>query len=69
VADLHAAGRLNVLMNSNVTEIKADTVDIDFNGEALLIPNEGVIVCAGGILPTKFLKDIGVEVETKYGTA
>jgi thioredoxin reductase/ferredoxin len=69
VSDLHAAGRLNVLMNSNVTEIKADTVDIDHNGEALLIPNEGVIVCAGGILPTKFLKDIGVEVETKYGTA
>jgi len=23
---------------------------------------------AGGILPTGFLKDIGVEVETKYGT-
>jgi thioredoxin reductase (NADPH) len=28
-----------------------------------------VIVCAGGILPTPFLKTIGIEVETKYGTS
>jgi len=28
-----------------------------------------VIVCAGGILPTPLLKEIGVQVETKYGTA
>ncbi len=35
----------------------------------LAIPNDAVIVCAGGILPTPFLKEIGIEVETKYGTA
>jgi hypothetical protein len=28
-----------------------------------------VIVCAGGILPTAFLKSIGIDTETKYGTA
>jgi len=33
------------------------------------IMNDAVIVCAGGILPTAFLKSIGIEVETKYGTA
>jgi len=27
-----------------------------------------VIVSAGGILPTGFLKDIGIDVNTKYGT-
>jgi hypothetical protein len=31
--------------------------------------NDAVIVSAGGILPTDFLKRIGIEVETKYGTA
>jgi thioredoxin reductase (NADPH) len=33
------------------------------------IKNDAVIVCTGGILPTAFLKGIGIEVETKYGTA
>jgi hypothetical protein len=28
-----------------------------------------VIVNAGGILPTDFLKSVGIEVETKWGTA
>lgn len=27
-----------------------------------------VIVCAGGILPMPMLKEIGIRVETKYGT-
>jgi len=33
------------------------------------MPNDAVIVNAGGILPTAFLKEIGIDVETKYGTA
>jgi len=33
------------------------------------IKNDAVIVCAGGILPTTFLQNIGIEVERKYGTA
>jgi len=28
-----------------------------------------VIVCAGGILPTPMLKEVGIIVETKFGTA
>src|SRR5262249_9608847 len=28
-----------------------------------------VIICAGGILPNAFLKSVGIEVETRYGTA
>jgi thioredoxin reductase (NADPH) len=32
------------------------------------LPNEAIIVCAGGVLPTGFLKTIGIEVETKFGT-
>jgi repressor of nif and glnA expression len=33
------------------------------------IDNDAVIVCAGGILPTPLLREMGVEVETKHGTA
>ena len=64
-----ASGRLTVLYSSNVKEITEKAVVIDQGGELIEIPNDGVIVSAGGILPTPFLKKIGIEVETKYGTA
>jgi thioredoxin reductase/NAD-dependent dihydropyrimidine dehydrogenase PreA subunit len=69
VASLATLGQLNVLMNSNVREIRRDAVVIDVNDESLILPNQAVIVCAGGILPTGFLKEVGIEVETKFGTA
>jgi thioredoxin reductase len=69
VSALQSAGRLNVMMNSNVREIRKDAVVIDADGDSIILPNHGVIICAGGILPTGFLKEVGIEVETKYGTA
>jgi len=69
VEELDQAGRLNVLMSSNVREIQPDTVLLEQTGESIILPNDGVIVCAGGILPTGFLKEIGIQVDTKYGTA
>ncbi len=69
VALLESQGRIRVLMNSNVVEIGETSVAIDAGGNNVEIPNDGVIVCAGGILPTGFLKDVGIEVETKHGTA
>jgi thioredoxin reductase (NADPH) len=64
-----AGGRLKVLLSSNVAEIGADSVALDQGGKKLKLKNDAVIVCAGGILPTPFLREIGVQVETKYGTA
>jgi len=65
-----AAGRLNLMLSSNVKEIGSDTITIeDAQGELHELQNDGVIICAGGILPNGFLKSIGVEVETKFGTA
>jgi hypothetical protein len=32
------------------------------------IQNDTVIVNAGGILPTGFLRSLGVQVDTKFGT-
>jgi thioredoxin reductase (NADPH) len=56
-------------MPSAVTRIRPDAVEITHNGQPTAIRNDSVIVCAGGILPTTFLQSIGIEVETKYGTA
>lgn len=63
------AGRLNVMLESNVKVIEKKQVRIEYMGAVSAFPNDDVIVCAGGILPTGFLKEIGVAVETKYGTA
>jgi len=68
IDDLNNSGRLQVFMNSSVREIFENRVEIDQQGNMIDIGNDAVIVCAGGILPTPFLKEIGIEVETKYGT-
>jgi thioredoxin reductase (NADPH) len=65
-----AKGRLKVLLGTEVRRIDESSVEIaGANGTAFALDNDVVIVCAGGILPTAFLKDIGISVETKYGTA
>ena len=64
-----AEGRLRILMSSNVTEIKEGAVVIEQEGKSLELENDAVIVNAGGILPTAFLKKVGIGVETKYGAA
>jgi thioredoxin reductase len=63
------AGRVQVLLKSNVKRIDAKRVTIEQEGRKLELGNDAVIVCAGGVLPTPFLKEVGILVETKYGTA
>jgi thioredoxin reductase/NAD-dependent dihydropyrimidine dehydrogenase PreA subunit len=63
------AGMLQVLLKSNVKQIAPQQVSIELNGELRTVQNDAVIVSAGGVLPSDFLKRIGVTVETKYGTA
>ena len=62
-------GRVKVLLKSNVKQIGARDVTLDQEGRKIELRNDAVIVCAGGVLPTPLLKDIGILVETKYGTA
>jgi thioredoxin reductase len=64
-----AARKLKVILSSNVEEIGEGAVTLEQGGKKLNLKNDAVIVCAGGILPTQFLKDLGVQVDTKYGTA
>jgi len=63
-----AAGRLRVLLKSNVKAIHKDSVDIQVGDKLGKLKNDAVIISAGGILPSAFLKKIGITVETKWGT-
>jgi thioredoxin reductase len=62
-------GKVAVYLNASVQQIGTDTATIDQNGKIIQIRNDAVIVCVGGTLPTPMLKEIGVMVETYYGTA
>jgi thioredoxin reductase (NADPH) len=68
VAHMEGKEKLRVLMESNVKSITEDKVEIDHAGQIQEISNDAILVCAGGILPTPFLKEIGITVETKHGT-
>jgi len=52
------AGRVQVLLKSNVIQIDSGKVVLEQDGKRI----------AGGVLPTPFLKEIGILVETKFGT-
>ncbi|MGI9422655.1 MAG: NAD(P)-binding domain-containing protein [Hyphomicrobiaceae bacterium] len=69
IETLQRSNKLEVMLSSNVRAIEPDRVAIEHEGHDIVIENDAVIVCAGGILPTGFLKATGIEVETKYGTA
>jgi thioredoxin reductase len=67
---LQADGKLQVLMESRVERITPGSVLLGRKEEAVLtLDNDAVIVCAGGVLPTPLLKEIGIRFETKHGLA
>ena len=66
--ELEKEGKIRVMLKSNVKLIEPDKVTLDHMGEIVELKNDGVIISAGGILPTPFLKEIGVMVEAKFGT-
>ena len=63
------AGRLKLMLNSQVTGVSETHVDIDYDSMPQRLRNDAVIVCAGGLLPTPLLQSMGIEFETKYGTS
>src|SRR6201987_4420159 len=62
-------GSLQVMLKSNVKQIEREQVAIEHQGKVLSVSNDAVIVSAGGVLPSDFLRRVGISVETKYGTA
>ncbi|MFO1428208.1 MAG: NAD(P)-binding domain-containing protein [Steroidobacteraceae bacterium] len=69
VAQAQASGRLRVLLSSRVLRIAERKVELSVGDSRIVIPNDAVIVNAGGVLPTELLQRIGIRVETRWGTA
>ena len=69
IEEMETTGKLRVVMNSTVQEISESAVSLRVNDSTVSIPNDAVIVSAGGILPSGFLRTVGIHVETKWGTA
>jgi len=67
--EAQAARRLRVELESTVVAITADSVQLKTTGGTVALPNQAVIVCAGGQLPTPLLQKIGIRFDTKHGTA
>jgi thioredoxin reductase len=67
--DAAARARINVFMNTRVTAIEPTRVVIEKPEGVRFVPNDAVIICAGGLLPTLMLDELGVRVERKFGTA
>jgi thioredoxin reductase/NAD-dependent dihydropyrimidine dehydrogenase PreA subunit len=63
------AGRIDLVLNSKVISFSVNGVTLDQQGRLIEIPNDAAIISIGGILPTGFLKETGIHVETKHGTA
>lgn len=68
VAQAEQDGKITVMLSSNVKQIDETTVTIDCGGDMRTVDNNAVIVSAGGILPTGMLRDMGIEIDTKFGT-
>jgi thioredoxin reductase/ferredoxin len=69
IAAAERSGRLEVILRSEVQRIEPRRVVLAVDGRDREIANDAVIISAGGVLPSDFLRGIGVDMETKYGTA
>lgn len=70
LAAMQQAGRLEVALDSQVERIEATQVLLRrADGLTRALDNQAVVVCAGGVLPTPLLKDIGIRFETHHGRA
>jgi putative YpdA family bacillithiol system oxidoreductase len=61
------ADRVRVLLESQVERIDAESVTLRVGDRATALPNDYVLVFAGGELPTALLKSVGIQVDTKFG--
>ena len=64
-----SSNQMRVYLDSTVEEIAPSEVHLTYSGAKEVVSNDVVVVCAGGLLPDGLLKDIGINLETKYGCA
>lgn len=60
-------GAVEVLWRSNTTRIEPEAVHLELEEEAVAVPADQVFIFAGGVLPTAFLRNCGIQIETKFG--
>lgn len=60
-----AAGRIELLLGSQVREIRREVVVLEHEGLPRLLPNDGVVVRIGGEAPYPFLQRTGVDLVKK----
>lgn len=65
------SGKVKVILKSEVTEILDNSVILKVadSVDPKVIENDLVYIFAGGILPTKFLEEIGIRITKKFGEA
>ncbi len=62
-------GRIGSLFESELKEIGEMEVILDVKGKQMAIENNYVLIFIGGSLPAPFLREVGINVKTKYGEA
>ncbi|MBK7977143.1 MAG: NAD(P)-binding domain-containing protein [Deltaproteobacteria bacterium] len=67
--ELADTGRVRAVLRSEVRAIHERAVDLAADGRELRVGADRVFVFAGGVLPSAFLRQLGVAVDTKFGTA
>ncbi len=68
IAQMVESGTITALMSSSVKQITDNEVELHQENNKIIIQNQAVLICVGGILPTPFLKQLGIKVDTKFGT-
>ncbi|HET9440689.1 MAG TPA: NAD(P)-binding domain-containing protein, partial [Longimicrobiales bacterium] len=68
-AEACEAGRIRTLLRSNVTAISEEMVQLQTEQGLLDLDINRVFIFIGGTLPTPFLKQCGIEIDVKFGTA
>jgi thioredoxin reductase/NAD-dependent dihydropyrimidine dehydrogenase PreA subunit len=66
--DAVAGKRLTLMLESQIAAIAPDRIRMRLGKAERDLRNDAVIVCAGGDLPTPFLKKVGIMVESRHGT-
>jgi thioredoxin reductase (NADPH) len=61
IASAMRSGKIEVLFNSKLTDIKPDSVTLDVNGQTRALPNDFIWIFAGGVPPYDLLRKAGVR--------
>lgn len=68
IAAAVAEGRVTLYLQSSVEEVRHGAISLRHHAKLFDLPNDDVIVCAGGELSTGFLQSMGIRVERRFGT-